>query len=133
MLVARTRRVLELFVPSVEFPLAAKVVPLSEMDAAWSVPVNVGFELLILVASPVSTYAHDAAAVVPFAWLWVGTVIELNDLEPVMVWLLERSTMVVKIVPMLFVSAWRALAISFKLSSVLGAPAIRLAIALSTY
>jgi hypothetical protein len=54
-------------------------------------------------------------------------------LKPVMVWLLDRSTMVVKMVPMLFVSAWSAVAISFKVSSVLGAPAIRLAIALSTY
>ena len=132
MLVLQTKRVLELFVPSVEFPLAENA-PLSLMDDAVSVPVKVGFELLILVASPVSTYAHDAAAVVPFAWLWVGTAIELNALEPVMVWLLDRSTMVVRIVPMLFVSAWSAVAISFKVSSVLGAPAIRLAIALSTY
>jgi hypothetical protein len=131
-LVLRTRRVLELFVPSVEFALAVNA-PLSLMDDAVSVPVKVGFELLILVASPVSTYAQLAAAVDPFAWLWVGTVIELNDLEPVMVWLLERSTMVVKIVPMLFVSAWSAVAISDKVSSVDGAPAIRLAIALSTY
>jgi hypothetical protein len=131
-LVARTRRVLELFVPSVEFALARKA-PLSLMDVDVSVPVKVGFELLILVASPVSTYAQLAAAVLPFACDWVGTVIELNDLEPVMVWLLERSTMVVRIVPMLFVSAWSAVAISFKVSSVLGAPAISDAIALSTY
>jgi hypothetical protein len=82
--VLRTKRVLELFVPSVEFALAAKA-PLSLMDVDVSVPVKVGLTELVLVASPVSTYAHDAAAVDPFAWLWVGTDIELNDLEPVMV------------------------------------------------
>jgi hypothetical protein len=38
-----------------------------------------------------------------------------------------------KMVPMLFVSACNAVAISFNVSSVDGAPAIRLAIALSTY
>jgi hypothetical protein len=131
-LVARTRRVLELFVPIVEFALAVKA-PLSLMLCAVKVPLKVGLTELVLVERPWSTYAQLAAAVVPFAWLCVGTVIELNVLEPVMVWLLERSTMVVKIVPMLFVSAWRAVAISDKVSSVLGAPAIRLAIALSTY
>ena len=48
-------------------------------------PLNVGLTELVLVERPWSTYAHDAAAVVPFAWLWVGPDIELNVLEPVMV------------------------------------------------
>jgi hypothetical protein len=103
------------------------------MLCAVKVPLKDGLTELVLVARPWSTYAHDAAAVVPFACNWVGTVIELNVLEPVMVWLLERSTMVVKIVPMLFVSAWSAVAISFKVSSVLGAPAMSELMAESTY
>jgi hypothetical protein len=130
--VLRTRRVFALVVPSVEFALAVNA-PLSLMLCAVKVSLKVGLTELVLVERPWSTYAQLAAAVVPFAWLWVGTAIEENVLEPVMVWLLERLTMVVKIVPMLFVSAWSAVAISFNVSSVDGAPAIRLAIALSTY
>ena len=84
MLVLRTRRVLELFVPSVEFALAVNA-PLSLMLCAVKVPLKVGLTELVLVERPWSTYAQLAAAVVPFAWLWVGTDIELNALEPVMV------------------------------------------------
>jgi hypothetical protein len=82
--VLRTRSVLELFVPSVEFALAENA-PLSLMDVDVSVPVKVGFELLILVARPWSTYAHDAAAVDEFPCVWVGTAIEENVLLPVIV------------------------------------------------
>jgi hypothetical protein len=76
--------VLELFVPSVEFPLAVNA-PLSLMDVDVKVPLKVGLTELVLVARPWSTYKQLAAAVVPFAWLWVGTDIEENVLLPVMV------------------------------------------------
>jgi hypothetical protein len=56
-----TWHVLLELLPSTEFPLAVKVDPVSEMDAAWSVPVKTGLLRGALNASPVSTYCVDAA------------------------------------------------------------------------
>jgi hypothetical protein len=49
-----TWHVLLELLPSVEFPLEVKVVPLSEMDAAWSVPVKTGLFRFAFKANPAS-------------------------------------------------------------------------------
>jgi hypothetical protein len=58
-----TWHVLLELLPSTVFPLEVKVAPLSEMDAAWSVPVKTGLLRGALNASPVSTYCVDATRV----------------------------------------------------------------------
>jgi hypothetical protein len=81
---ALTWHVLLELLPSVEFPLEVKVVPVSEMDAAWNVPVKTGLFKGALNASPVSTYCVDAARVELSFAVRVWTMgVERNVFKPV--------------------------------------------------